>query len=84
MADFWSMKPVGGANYMMLRYALYPINHETISRERYNEMRAYCSETFGDNSLFGANCWISSPYSKSFAFKNEGDRIVFRMAFPEG
>jgi len=84
MVDFWSTERCGGANYMMLPHALYPIDCETISLERYREMRAFCFGAFGENGILGSHCWLSSHISKSFAFKNEGDRIVFRMAFPEG
>lgn len=82
MTGFWSAMRLGGANYMMLPNALYPTD-DRISIERFREMRQFCLETFGGSST-GPHAWLSSHISKSFAFKSEADRIVFRMAFPEG
>lgn len=77
----WSTKPVNGANPMIKRYALFPL--KTPTKERYLEMKAFCTQTFGGPGGL-RDVWDSSYMSFSFGFRKENDRLVFLMKFYNG
>lgn len=71
----WSTKPVNGANGMLKSFGLYPC--EKVSKERYDEMKDFCTRTFGPMG----GVWDSSYLSHSFGFRHENHRTVFLVAF---
>jgi hypothetical protein len=74
------VRPVNGANGLIKQYGLYP--NDFVTHDRWLEMCAFCEENMGDTSLLGR--WVTSNLSRSFAFKTEADRLLFKMAFPTG
>jgi hypothetical protein len=63
----------------MRKYALYP--KETISHERFLEMRQFCVDTFGGWHSWK---WVASANYHTFSFSSETDLLVFYMAYPHG
>ena len=83
MAEFWSTERIDPHNYMMKKYGLYPTSFHDISRERWYEMKEFCIATFGPRGGLSGP-WDTSYVTMSFCFRRECDRMVFKMAFPNG